>query len=510
MKRTISFFTFAFALLSIAVFYLACDKKDLEIPPPTQSESSFFSSENEFRTAVLGIYAGLTDYYSASNSGGGFGSAELEAFYLPGDDLTLTGSSNFEFFNGLTGSNGKLQQIWKSSYIIIGRANKVLQKIGEVEDNIFTTPGMKNANEGEALFLRSFAHFMLWNLFGTAPVDTIVVTSSVQFNIPSSSGVALLDQCVIDLTRAASILPSTPWDSKNIGRVTARSAYALLGKVLLFRANATGNQADYQAAIAAFDQVSGAVLLPNFGDNFTIDLENNDESLFEFQAGRNIIATDQNSWLGNDVCDCGVTGSFFQMFYDGAGTYMGGGRYQPTQKLISAFEADDPRLPLTMVPAEQKIVKYVVNGDVNDGAVVSLINNRIIRYSDILLLKAEAVLQSNGSTATAIELVNQVRTRARNMVGGGTVPADFNTGETDKTAIMQWIMDERFRELAGEGHRWFDVRRWQIAGFITMNNAFFSSSNDSDMTFDPHFLYFPIPTNETDVNPNIVQNPGYN
>jgi hypothetical protein len=141
--------------------------------------------------------------------------------------------------------------------------------------------------------------------------------------------------------------------------------------------------------------------------------------------------------------------------------------------------------------------------------VLSLINNRIIRYADVLLMKAEAVLQSNGDPATAIALVNQVRARARNMVSGGTVPADLSTAETNKTTIMQWIMDERFRELAGEGHRWFDLRRWQLAGFIQLDNAFFSSSNESDMDFDAHYLYFPIPTNETDVNPNIVQNPGY-
>lgn len=509
MRLKKSFITASFVLISGTFAYLACNKNRLEIPPPTQSEESFFKSENEFRTAVLGVYAGLTDYYSASNSGGGFGSAELEAFYLSGDDLTLTVNSNFEFFDGLNGSNDKLKQIWKSSYIIIGRANKVIDKLKSVEDGVFTTPGLKEANEGEALFLRSFAHFMLWNLFGTAPVDTIVVTATSQFNIPSSSGVQLLDQVIIDLQRAATILPPTAWDDKNTGRVVAKSAYALLGKAYLFRGNATGNAGDYAAAVAAFDQITDASLMPNFGDNFTLDQENNAESLFEFQAGRNIIATDQNAWLGNDVCDCGVTGSFYQMFYDGAGTYMAAGKYQPTQKLIAAFDAADPRLPFTMVPAEQRVTKYIVDGDVTDGAVLSLINNRIIRYADVLLMKAEAVLQSNGDPAVAVGLVNQVRERARNMTPAGTIPAALNTGETNTTTIMQWIMDERFRELAAEGHRWFDLRRWQLAGFIQLDNAFFSSSNESDMAFEDHYLYFPIPTNETDVNPNVVQNPGY-
>ena len=491
------------------VFYMACNKNKLEIPPPTQSEASFFKSESEYRTAVLGIYAALTDYYSASNSAGGSGSAELESFYLAGDDMTITGGSSFEFFDGLTGDNDRLKQVWKSSYIIIGRANKLLQKIRTAENGVFVTPGLKDANEGEALFLRSFAHFMLWNLFGTAPIDTIVVESTTQFNIPSSSGVQLLDQCVTDLTRAAAILPTTAWDVNNTGRVTANSARALLGKVLLFRGNATGNAADYAAAVAAFDQITGASLVADFNTNFVVDAENNAESLFEFQAGRNIIAAEQNAWLGNDVCDCGVTGAYYQMFYDGAGTYMAGGRYLPTQKLIAAFDPADPRLPLTLNAAEQKMTKYVVNGDVTDGAVLSLNNNRIIRYADVILMKAEAILMSNGSTTAAIDLINQVRTRARDMVPAGTVPANLSNTESNTAVIMQWIMDERMRELAGEGHRWFDLRRWHIAGLVELNNEFFNSSNAADMDFQEYYLYFPIPTNETDVNPNIVQNPGY-
>jgi hypothetical protein len=350
---------------------------------------------------------------------------------------------------------------------------------------------------------------MLWNLFGTAPVDTIVVEEESQFNIPSSSGVQLLDQVITDLTRAATLLPTQPWDDLNKGRVTANSAHALLGKALLFRANATGNAADYQAAVTAFNNIQGAVLVPNFADNFSVDAENNDESLFEFQAGVNIIDQDQNGWLANDACDCGVTGTYYQMFYDGAGTYMAGGRYDATNKLVAAFNPDDPRVPYTVNLGDRKVLKYVQDGDALDGAVPSVNNHRIIRYADVLLLKAEAVLQSNGNPADAIALINEVRTRARNM-GGGSVPANLSTSETDKATIMEWIMDERFRELAAEGHRWFDLRRWHLAGFITLDNDFFSSNNAADMAFDQHFMYFPVPTNETDVNPNIVQNPGYN
>jgi starch-binding outer membrane protein, SusD/RagB family len=504
MKRLVMQF-FVCVILASPVIYLACNKKSLNVPSPTQSEGTYFQTEAEFRTAIMGAYSVLIDFYSSSNSGGGFGNAELQAWYLPGDDLTIGNGNSFDLFKGLSSANPTLNQLWKSCYIMIGRANKVLEKAETAASNVFTTPGSRNSIIGEALFLRAFSHFHLWNMFGTAPIDTIVPKSTSEFNIPSSKGNELLDHVIADLTRAASLLP-TSWQPADLGRATQNSANGLLGKVLVFRASASKSTADYQAAIAAFNKLNGISLTANFGDNFDVTKENNSESIFEFQAGPNIKNEGQNSWLANDICDCGVAGSYFQMFSDGAGGYMGGGQYSATDKIKNSFNDADPRLPFTLTPDRKYFVKYVKDGGSLDGAVLSLNNNRLLRYADVLLLKAEAVLQSGGSTSEAISLINQVRTRAR---GSAAEPADLATTETVKSTIMQWIMDERLRELAGEGHRWFDLRRWQMAGYITLTNAFFSSLVPGDMEFKTNNLLFPIPTNETEVNPNVGQNPGY-
>ena len=220
------------------VIYVACNKKSLNVPSPTQSEGTYFRSEAEFRTAIMGTYAVLTDYYSSSNSGGGFGSAELRTWFLPGDDLTVGNNDSYETFKGLSASSGVLNQVWRSSYIMIGRANKVIERVRTAPAGVFTTAGMQNAITGEALFLRAFAHFHLWNLFGTAPVDTIVPKSTEQFNLPSSKGNELLDQAIKDLTSAADMLP-TSWSASDLGRLTKNSANGMLGKVLTFRASAT-------------------------------------------------------------------------------------------------------------------------------------------------------------------------------------------------------------------------------------------------------------------------------
>lgn len=139
--------------------------------------------------------------------------------------------------------------------------------------------------------------------------------------------------------------------------------------------------------------------------------------------------------------------------------------------------------------------------------VTSVNNPRILRYADVLLLRAEAVLKSGGSKEEAIGYINDIRERAR---GAGTIPADHPTSETSDATIMEWIMNERFLELAGEGQRWFDLRRWHIAGDITLDNAFFAPTNAAAMNFLPaRHLFFPIPSGETDKNPNITQNADY-
>jgi hypothetical protein len=183
-------------------------------------------------------------------------------------------------------------------------------------------------------------------------------------------------------------------------------------------------------------------------------------------------------------------------------------RFYVTQKVAAAFEPGDPRIASTFDPADRTVKKYVDRGKLNQPGAGSVNNYRILRYADVLLLKAEAILQSGGSPAEAIGLINQVRARARNS-GGGAAPADRPTTETNQTTIMDWIMTERLLELAGEGQRWFDLRRWQLQGIISLNDAFFSS-NVTGMSFQlPKSLNLPIPNSEIDVNPNVTQNPGY-
>ena len=497
MKKIIKFFPAAFLILAMG----SCNKDILKISPSSPTESAYFTQQSAFEQAVLGIYAKLTDLYSYNNV-----NWLQEVVLLPGDALTTTQQNNFENFI-LSPDNGKLNGYYDACYQMITRANVVLQKIATVADGVYTTPDLKNYNQGEALFLRAFAYYDLWNLFGTAPLDTVRIESQDQLYPPSSKGTELLDQAITDLSLAATLLPDS-WDANDRGRVTRNAAYGLLGKCLVFRATVSKSKDDYQAAVTAFNKISGVSLVPNFEDNFDYRTENNGESLFEFQAG-NPIQVD-NVYLNNDVDYAVGQASAYWGFFDNNYAQYGQPIFIATQKLENSFEKGDPRLPLTVDPANHNILKYVLHNQLTGFGVGSINNPRILRYADVLLLKAEAILQSGGATSDAIALINQVRTRARNMVPGGTQPENLNTAQTDKNTVMQWIMDERLRELAGEGQRWFDLRRWALGGIVTLDNGFFSSATAALMKFDKNkHLNFPIPTSETEKNPNVQQNPGY-
>jgi starch-binding outer membrane protein, SusD/RagB family len=483
------------------IFYFSCGSKKLDLLPHGPTEANYFTQESDFSKAVYGVYAKMTDFfwYNGNNS-------LAPMIYLEGDDITTNASNQaFEAFGPLQPSGGSISYFYTALYQMIARANVLMEKVDEVKDGIYVTPNLKNYHKGEGLFLRGLAYYYLWNYYGTAPLRNERVTSSDQFTPENTSGTQLLEQAIADFAEAATLLPLS-WDAANLGRATSKSANGMLGKSLVFKASATKNAADYTAALTAFNKLSGLSLVANYEDNFAFDTENNSESLFEFQASQ-AFGFD-NVWLPNDFDNAIGALSAYWGYYNNNFSLFGQSRFFATTKLLAAFDAADPRREVNLNAADRTINKYVRRDKFSQSGVGSANNPRILRYADILLLKAEAVLQSGGSTSEAISLINQVRTRARNMVSGGTVPADHASSETDKTKIMKWIADERFIELAGEGQRWFDLRRWHLQGIVTLDNNFFSSN--VPMAFDvAKHLYMPIPNSELDVNPNMRQNPGY-
>lgn len=514
MMNNISYKILGTIALVFLVFF-GCKESKLDLKPLAETEQDIFDEEIDFDRAVLGVYAKITDiyWYNANQP-------KHRMWHAPGDDITTMGITPFETFAGLqpatpelnlNGGDVGVTGYWRSVYNIISRANIVLQKVDQ-EDGVYVTPGLKDTHHGEALFLRAWAYFQLWNFFGpAAPLVTERISTQDGINPPSSEGTQLLDQAIEDLTMAANLLPAT-WDANNRGRVVKSSANGLLGKVLVFRGTVNGSSSDMTEAISAFNKITDKSLIASYSDNFSVNQENNNESLFEFQAGS---PSFDNIWLSNDFDRAvGAMTTYWGYFSAHWSIWDANNRLVATQKFINKFNAD-PRFLYSVDDGNTNHITKYVREDQLAGAGVGSVNNpRILRYADVLLLKAEAILKSGGSKAEAIGLINEVRTRARNW-GGGTEPADYSTSESNESTIMGWLMDERMIELFGEeGHRWFDLRRWHMAGDINLSswtgddNGFSSLRADFNFDVNKH-LYFPAPEGEVNLNPNIVQNPGY-
>lgn len=509
----------------------------LDIEPTAELESNFFTDEFRVQRGIAGPYAKIADIYGAGYFNDG---PFCEVWLLPGDDITFDGSGNsFESFSGLNSTNGRLTGLWLRLYQIINRSNFMLEKISNPDiQSLYVTPGLLAANRGELLFLRSWAFYQLWDWYRKAPIQIERINTIDGAILPPSSGFEMLDNAISSLEEAATLLPDS-WDVDNEGRITKDGAYGLLVKCYIMRACYNSkNLEDYTKAINAFEKISPSkeLVIP-FGNNFDVRTENNVESLFEFQAGHNYLYN--HPWQDNDFGgNNGQLGTYLHMWNaHWANGYGFGGSMGPTMKLINAFEPGDPRILETFSDSADNLggvhwwvepqwdkfggyqmVKYsngprVAGSWGNSFDVLSVNNWRIIRLADVKLCAAEAYL-ATGDADEALAQVNDVRERARKSTPDGVespVPADLSAVTIDD------IIHERMIELAGEGIRWTDLRRWNAAGYINLGNW---TSSDFGFPFSPDLfefdpgkhLLFPIPQDELDRNPEMAtsgNNPGY-
>jgi len=421
---------------------------------------------------------------------------------------------------------------YRDFYEAIFRANQVLHYVPEIE---FADAKHKEYVLGQAHFLRGMYYYYLALLWGSENTSLPIVLE------PSTPGMQpeghteteIYAQAIADLTKASELLPEE-WDNPNKGRATKGAAFAFRAKCHMQQHKWTDAKNDLEWL------VNGAGkkyydLTANYFDNFSKDKENNQESVFEIQysdanpapAGDGDFAVEPNLGLNR--------GQFFAP----PGIGWTDGELRPW--LITEFKKEkdvnnenDIRLRYTAFysdmhldfPNNTKIYSLTSNPEQwnkdnyrgrvffrkysseyyrNYDDYYNPTNVRLIRYSDILLMYAECVAQSNGSLAEAVALVDRVRAR----VNMPKMAVNQTAATTNRTTFLKRLQMERLLELATEGHRWADIKRWGLLDNQEGVNELKSRDPDFENFVVKKHRVLPIPSDEVNNNPNVKQNPNY-
>jgi len=393
--------------------------------------------------------------------------------------------------------NAGVLDLWRGPWPGILMANIVL----ETAPTLDMDDDLRDRSLGEAHFLRAHYYFILVRFFGDLPLVTGPTSSDDDLfpaRDPKSEVYALI---VDDLTKAIALLPPKgSYGPQDLGRATRGAAYGMLAKVNLTLGN-------YEEVVRLTTEVEGLGygLNEDYFDNFNIGSENSKESIFEVQY-----ASDG----GFDFWSNENQASWASPFMGPRGSNFVGGGYgwnQPTQEFMDQYEPGDLRKQTTVLyegcpdfDGKPYLPEYSFTGYnvrkflVPLGQVSSYDNSPmnfpVLRYSDVLLMKAEA-LNELGRTGEAEPYLNQVRRRAD--------LEDIPQG-LDKVAFRQAVLKERRIELAFEGQRWFDLIRVDNGQY----GLDFLHSIGKDNASEKHLL-FPLPQIEIDRNPKLIQNTGY-
>ena len=548
MKRVfkhIALCTLSFVTLSLS--FVGCKDYLTEIEPGTILLEDFYISTAAAVQNVTGCYAPLMWEYNHTYCSEWFFGDIASDDALKGGGSTTDMADAYDIENWrTTNQNTLILDFYRGNYQGIGRCNLALEYIEKMEigiDDDFT-PEMKNRLLGEVHFLRAYYYFRLVRIFAGVPMPLSVLWSSEDWGMARSSVNEVYNQILADLTFAEENLwKKSEYDAEDMGRATKGAAQAMLMKVNLYMASsywqrqgvAKSPSECYQDALKWGEKVisSGEYdLCPNYEDNFTIAGENGIESVFEVQYAE-VPWGDYGD--GNDPTKFGYTaGSFTQILMRSRNSSIGGGWGfdHPTQNLYNEFEEGDPRRDVAiLVPSTDVVDSYQEQSDeiyagntmlnnkygmyrdpenVGGGygkwslhASRGPLNNKQIRYSDVLLMYAEAAL-GTGDAGTALESINKVRAR----VGLPAISAATNAA----------LRHERRCELAMEGHRWFDLVRWEGVdgnGLKAHMDAYKLTETVDAQSYMNEFVagkheIFPIPQEEIQLN-NVPmeQNPGY-
>jgi len=489
MKRLIYHTCFLFALVA----FTSCNKfLDLS-PQDGITKQEFWKSKEDVKAAVFGCYSSLL-----APPPGVRDKALTEYIFLWGelraDMISKTTYSTEEEKSVMDMNILSTNSItnWASFYRTINYCNTVLDFSPEAkrQDPTFSNEEY-NQYIGEALTLRSLMYFYLVRTFGDVPLKLTATARDTDIKeIGKAKQADILNQLVSDLKKAQTYLPATYGTAvMDKGRITSYAADALLAEVYLWMEKYPECIQECNKVLA--DTKFGYVAGNSAWYNTVFFLGSSKETIFEFSNA---------SPQANIFYDLLVnTRKRFT-----ASTFVGTEIFIPSEDPDSV----DTRGDGTFFLSNLTITKH---GTENP----AYVNFQVYRYSDIKLMKAEALALTSGG-AEALAIVEELR-GFRNAVAATKLTPD----PSDPDAVCDYILDERGREFAFEGKRWFDIlRHAKRGGYTTHGKALLDGYVGKTVSIslqqsainklkDPNSHYLPINENELFSDTKLVQNPFY-
>ena len=501
-------------MLLLLLLLSSCEDFLDKNPTYVLSSEAFWKTEADAKMALAGCYDAL--YFLPP--GGAWSQPYLDCL----SDNAYAQWASYQWNMGtivtgdLTPTTSQFSpNIYKYCYKGIAVFNFFLDNIGKVESIDSST---KNEYIGQVKFLRALFYFHLVEFYGDIILFKESLKSAEEGLVAKSPQKDVLAFIKEDLDFAIANLPNTAYS----GHAVKGSAMGLKARVLLYEQNWVD-----AAALAKQIMDGGKFSLADDYHNIFINAgqKNNPEIMFSCVY----LAPDLFQWQSSEIAGGSMNtefgwGSHICPYWDLVDAYecidgksiTESTLYDPTQKWLNR----DPRLAYTIrmpniewpagepngavSPTGINMEKYV---DLSQAPFSHSRFNEydqdyvIIRYADVLLMYAEAKNEASGPDASIYDALDQVRGRA-----GVNMPNVDRGKYNTKELLRDYIRNERRIELALEGQRYFDLKRWHIAHIVLPK---LKTPGGIPLVFQEKNYFIPFPQSEIDINPNLIQNSGY-
>ncbi|MFT3844941.1 MAG: RagB/SusD family nutrient uptake outer membrane protein [Lacibacter sp.] len=500
MKKLIYIFS------ALTLIVSSCTKKLDQVPISSATTATFYTQKQDFITASNAVYNSLRAWPDR----------QLNLSETRSDNLYAVSDGGVRDWEGINSfhktiaSNPYVIEAWNANYNGIYKANVLLDQLTK-NGSVITDAPLKLRIEAEAKFLRAFFYFDLVRWFGKVPLIDKPVTANEALEISRSNVADVYALIISDLQFAAANLPDT-YAAADKGRATKWAAKGILAEVYMTRSGPTYSIEgpglglnEWGQALTLLNEIIASTrfsFLSSYSSIFSYTNENNAEVVFDIQyvSGLSPVVGSTFPWvLSPDP-----------WFQANGKIAMGGLTIRPVStNLLNSYDAADTRKAFCIqagytyngVTETRSFFKKMV--DLTKAPATNRLdwplNFIALRYTDVLMLKAECILRgaTGGTQAEVDAIVTQVRNRA-------------GIAGTASGITLAQLLDERRKEFAAEGCRWHDlVRSGNIEAIMTA----FDTSDDvlnAMQPFNKNYIIYPVPQTELDVKSGLyTQNPGY-